>query len=187
MHISTPSDKAPVADTSGVPWYRELNRTHWFVLVVASLGWLFDTMDQQLFNLARRPAIVDLVGGATVAGTKPIAEYAGYATMVFMIGWASGGLIFGILGDRIGRVRTMIFTILCYSLFTGLSAFSVGLWDFAFYRFITPALGPHLPHVLPHIRDGLIVCGVFGVVYFVVAMIAGVPEARATLSRFKKR
>ncbi len=39
------------------PWYRELHRYHWFVLIVASLGWLFDTMDQQLFNLARRPAI----------------------------------------------------------------------------------------------------------------------------------
>ena len=34
------------------PWYRELTRYHWFVLVVAALGWLFDTMDQQLFNLA---------------------------------------------------------------------------------------------------------------------------------------
>jgi MFS family permease len=135
----TPSTSAakPAALDARRGWHRELTRAHWLVLIVASLGWLFDTMDQQLFNLARRPAIVDLVGGATAASTKPIAEYAGYATMVFMIGWASGGLIFGILGDRIGRVRTMIFTILCYSLFTGLSAFSVGLWDFAFYRFIT--------------------------------------------------
>jgi len=39
------------------PWWRELNRYHWFVLVVAALGWLFDTMDQQLFNLARVPAM----------------------------------------------------------------------------------------------------------------------------------
>ena len=66
-----------------------------------------------------------------------VAEYAGYATMIFMIGWASGGLLFGVLGDRIGRVRTMIFTILSYSLFTGLSAFAFGIWDFAFYRFLT--------------------------------------------------
>jgi MFS family permease len=94
-------------------------------------------MDQQLFTLARRPAIVDLVGGPAAAASLPVAEYAGYATTIFMMGWASGGLLFGILGDRIGRVKTMVFTILCYSLFTGLSAFSVGLWDFAFYRFIT--------------------------------------------------
>ena len=57
--------------------------------------------------------------------------------MIFMIGWAAGGLVFGVLGDRIGRVRTMIFTILAYSVFTGLSAFAVGFWDFAFYRFLT--------------------------------------------------
>jgi MFS family permease len=94
-------------------------------------------MDQQLFNLARRPAVVDLLGGAVVASPRDIAEYSGYATMIFMIGWASGGVFFGILGDRIGRVKTMILTILCYSLFTGLSAFSVEVWDFAFYRFIT--------------------------------------------------
>jgi len=123
------------AAASGVPWYRELNRSHWFVLVVASLGWLFDTMDQQLFNLARRPAITELLGpGAT---PSMIAEYSGYATTIFIIGWASGGVFFGILGDRIGRVKTMIYTILTYSLFTGLSVFSTGVWDFSVYRFLT--------------------------------------------------
>jgi len=122
-------------------WHRDLTRAQWFVLVVASLGWLFDTMDQQLFTLARRPAITELMRTSSSSGTPPsasaVAEYSGYATMIFMIGWASGGVIFGILGDRIGRVKTMLMTILCYSLFTGLSAMSVGVWDFAFYRFIT--------------------------------------------------
>jgi MFS family permease len=126
---------APSATSGG--WHRELTRAHWLVLIVASLGWLFDTMDQQLFNLARRPAVVDLLGGPSAATTNTVAEYAGYATTIFMIGWASGGVFFGILGDRIGRVKTMVLTILCYSLFTGLSAFSVGIWDFALYRFIT--------------------------------------------------
>ena len=46
--------------TSPTPWYRELSRYHWLVLLVAALGWMFDTMDQQLFNLARVPAIADL-------------------------------------------------------------------------------------------------------------------------------
>ena len=122
----------------GAPWYRELTREHWFVLVVASLGWLFDTMDQQLFTLARRPAVAELLSGrGTPATSGEIAEYAGYVTMIFMIGWAAGGLVFGVLGDRIGRVRTMIFTILAYSVFTGLSAFAVGIWDFALYRLLT--------------------------------------------------
>src|SRR5829696_9640120 len=96
------------------PWYKELNRYHWFVFTIASLGWLFDTMDQQLFNLARRPAIAELLGPG--ASPSTIAEYAGYATMIFILGWASGGVFFGILGDRVGRARTMIYTILCYSL-----------------------------------------------------------------------
>lgn len=130
-----PTVSTQPASTSSRGWYRELTREHWFVLIVASLGWLFDTMDQQLFNLARRPAIAELLGpGATPAA---IAEYAGYATTIFMIGWATGGVFFGILGDRIGRARTMIFTILCYSLFTGLSVLSTGIWDFSFYRFLT--------------------------------------------------
>jgi MFS family permease len=129
-------------------WYRELNRYHWFVLTVAALGWLFDTMDQQLFALARRPAMVELVGqkpaeGETISdeqkaeNLRVVNEYAGYATSIFLIGWASGGLFFGVLGDRIGRAKTMVWTILIYSLCTGLSALSVGFWDFAFYRFVT--------------------------------------------------
>lgn len=138
MHIGNQASTAP-AKSTGVPWYRELNRYHWFVLIVSSLGWLFDTMDQQLFNLARRPAIAELLG---LVPTDPrnsamITEYSGYATMVFMIGWASGGLVFGVLGDRIGRVKTMMMTILLYSLFTGLSVLSTGVWDFSIYRFLT--------------------------------------------------
>ncbi len=128
-----------VAPAVDVPWYKELTAHHWFVLVVASLGWLFDTMDGQLFNLARSPAITELLGARRGVAPSPseVAEYAGYATMLFMIGWASGGVVFGVLGDRIGRVRTMIATILCYSIFTGLSVFSTTVWDFSGYRFLT--------------------------------------------------
>ena len=139
MHISEPARISIPLSESRTPWYQELNRYHWFVLIVAALGWLFDTMDQQLFNLARVPAIRELL--TTSAGVVPsdriVAEYAGYATAIFLIGWATGGLFFGVLGDRIGRAKTMLWPILIYSLCTGLSAFAVGFWDFAFYRFLT--------------------------------------------------
>jgi len=59
-----------------------------------------------------------------------VTEQSGYATSIFIIGWAIGGLIFGILGDRIGRTKTMMLTIVLYSAFTGLSAFAVGVYDF---------------------------------------------------------
>ena len=56
MHFDTVPNPEPVDSGSG-PWFRMLTRYHWFVLAVAALGWLFDTMDQQLFNVARRPAM----------------------------------------------------------------------------------------------------------------------------------
>jgi MFS family permease len=129
MHADLPPSK-PILD-DGRPWWADLTRYHWFVLVVSALGWLFDTMDQQLFNLARGPAIAELHGSSNSQ------FYGGLATMIFIIGWATGGIIFGIMGDRIGRAKTMMLTILIYSLCTGLSALSVGFWDFALYRFLT--------------------------------------------------
>ena len=140
----SPGDVVPVVPAEFIPskpgrWTKELNRYHWFVLIVAALGWLFDTMDQQLFNLARVPAMKELLAPepGVAADQKDVDFYGGVATSIFLIGWASGGLLFGVLGDRIGRAKTMIWTILVYSLCTGLSALSVGFWDFAAYRFLT--------------------------------------------------
>jgi len=124
----------PESSVVNGPWWRALNRYHWFVLIVAALGWLFDCLDQQLFNAARVPAMRALLHTTDM---RTVTEYGGYATSVFLMGWASGGLIFGILGDRIGRAKTMVLTILLYSLCTGLSAASIGFWDFALFRFLT--------------------------------------------------
>ncbi|MHC5542866.1 MFS transporter, partial [Singulisphaera rosea] len=139
MHVESLQTPPGPSDVDKGPWYQDLTGYHWFVLIVASLGWLFDTMDQQLFNLARKPAITALlhVSASDKSMAGKINEYAGLTTMIFMLGWAVGGLFFGVLGDRIGRAKTMMMTILLYSAFTGLSALSVGVWDFAFYRFLT--------------------------------------------------
>lgn len=118
-------------DSDTRPWWRHLSRYHVFVLVVAALGWVFDCMDQQLFAISRGRAMA-----ALVPGEDPV-RWGSWATSIFLIGWASGGLFFGMLGDRIGRARTMLITILCYSAFTGLSALSTSFWDFALYRFLT--------------------------------------------------
>lgn len=120
---------------SPLPWYRILNRYHWWILIVAALGWLFDTMDQRLFLLARKPAMKELLGASAL--DADVTYYSGIATAVFLIGWATGGLIFGVLGDRWGRARTMLLTILIYSFCTGLSALSQHWWDFTIYRFFT--------------------------------------------------
>lgn len=129
------------ADSSAAtgPWYKELNKYHWFVLIVAALGWLFDTMDQQLFNLARVPAMRELLASSSGVSAQQadVDFYGAISTSIFLIGWAAGGLGFGIMGDRYGRAKTMMWTILLYSAFTGLSALSWDIWSFAFFRFLT--------------------------------------------------
>jgi MFS family permease len=122
---------SPTLDGRPERWWRLLNRYHWFVLAVAALGWVFDCLDQQLFALARQRAMT-----ALVPGEDPL-KWGGWATSIFLVGWATGGLLFGLLGDRIGRAKTMMITILVYSIFTGLSAASTTFWDFALYRFLT--------------------------------------------------
>src|SRR3954463_1133555 len=148
--ITTPSSNAPVATqvAAELPWWKHLNRYHWFVFAMACLAWLFDCLDQQLFLLARGSAMKFLLPVGT-----DLKLYGGYATSVFVAGWATGGLIFGAVGDRIGRAKTLTLCVLIYSVCTGLSAFSKGWIDFAMYRFIT----------------GLGVGGVFGLAVALVA------------------
>ncbi len=256
----------PSLSPRGRAWYRDLTRYQWWVLFLASLGWMFDTMDQQFFNLARGPAMAELLGydpvrigrgrlgaharedyspadldklveakllseaqrvqlsadrpagdkrpfpreqvasvigqealagryielgqenlaghpgetfdeagldklvGAKVIsaefrkklkseqsdGRIPRGQLAGLigenvakieiqqagrdVTTLFILGWAAGGLFFGYVGDRIGRVKTMALTILIYALFTGLSGVAQTWWQFALFRILT-ALG----------------------------------------------
>jgi MFS family permease len=129
LHFDAPDSRERTVG----PWYQDMQGYHWFVLLVASLAWLFDCLDQQLFNLARKPAMEDLLKGTDLN----ITAYGYYATGIFLIGWGTGGLIFGALGDRVGRAKTMMVCILIYSACTGLSALSQGFWDFGAYRFLT--------------------------------------------------
>jgi MFS family permease len=137
----------------GRPWYAEMTRFHWWIFIVAALGWLFDTMDQTLFRLSRQPAMTELLALSAPKVDDSMTEeqkteaknrhksvikyYSGIATAIFLAGWATGGLIFGILGDRWGRAKTMLITIILYSIFTGLSALSTNIWDYSIYRFLT--------------------------------------------------
>ncbi|HYE29876.1 MAG TPA: MFS transporter [Methylomirabilota bacterium] len=120
--------------SESTPWWRLLNRYHWFVFIFAALGWMFDTMDQQIFTASRSLAMKELMPGADF---ETQAKYGGYVTMVFILGWATGGLIFGTMGDRWGRVKTMGLTIMIYAVFTGVSALAKSWEWFAFGRFIT--------------------------------------------------
>jgi MFS family permease len=112
------------------------------VLFVAWLGWVFDSMDSTIYTLVLHPALNELLrspGGGAVS-QEAIGWYGGLILSIFLIGWALGGVVFGLVADRFGRTRTLIFTILIYAVFTGLAAFSADWKHLAFYRFLT-ALG----------------------------------------------
>lgn len=123
-------------------WYQGVPRYAWLVLIIAALGWLFDAMDQNLFNLVRQPSVKELLEGRVPAEQldEAVRQTAGMLTAVFLVGWACGGFIFGMLGDRLGRTRTMILTICIYALFTGLNGLVQTIPQYALCRFIT-ALG----------------------------------------------
>ena len=125
----------PAADTDvRLPWYRGIPRYAWLVLVIAALGWLFDTMDQHLFNVVRQVSVADLMHGSP---DEKVKQAGAQLTGIFLIGWAVGGFVFGILGDRIGRVRTMMFTVGIYALFTGLNGLVQNIEQYAACRFLT--------------------------------------------------
>ncbi len=136
MLVGIPDTHDDSMNTTG-PWWKLLTKYHWFVFVVAALGWLFDCFDQQIFVLTRVPAMESLIPRDTPNRATVVQQYGGYATSFFLIGWAIGGLFFGVLGDRWGRAKTMLVTILLYSIFTGLSSLATGFWDFAVYRLLT--------------------------------------------------
>src|SRR5665213_3762468 len=100
--LEPPLAPAPSASTH---WWKTLDGTQKYVFVMASLAWLFDCLGQQVFVIARNPAIAALMP----PGTAPdkLKEWGGYATTIFVLGWATGGLIFGAVGDRIGRARSL--------------------------------------------------------------------------------
>jgi MFS transporter, SHS family, sialic acid transporter len=112
-----------------------LRKEHWFVLMAAFLGWMFDGLEMGLFPVVARPAIQDLMR-ATTTSEHDVLQWISYLTALFLLGAACGGLIFGWMGDRIGRVRSMALSIFVYSGFTGLCYFAAAPWQLGACRFV---------------------------------------------------
>src|ERR1700756_3312049 len=115
------------------PWYRSLNREQWRVLIASNLGWLFDGFEIYAIFLTVGFALHQLLDPSQYAA---IPKYAGYILAGTVAGWATGGVIGGIIADYIGRKRTMMLAILAYSLTPGLSAFAWDWVSFAVLRFL---------------------------------------------------
>jgi len=122
-----------MSDTAVDKTERTSTGTLWLILLVAWLGWMFDGMEMGLYSLIAHPALKDLLH---TTDSKAIGPYVGLMFALFLFGASAGGFIFGRLGDKIGRVRTMIFTVIVYSIFTALSALARDPLQFGACRFL---------------------------------------------------
>jgi len=111
---------------------KRLTVAQWVVLLAAFLGWMFDGVEIGLFPLVVRPALQSL--GMT--DDAQIGQWNSVVVAAFLLGAAGGGIVFGWLGDKIGRVRSMVLSILIYSLFTGACALATQPWHLGVFRFL---------------------------------------------------
>src|SRR5579871_3119611 len=99
-------------------------------------GWTMDGMDSFILSLVLVPALREVLPRSGIpATTANVGYYGGLLFALFMVGWGIA-LIWGPIADRFGRVRTMMFSILCFSFFTLLAAFSTNIWSLAIFRFL---------------------------------------------------
>jgi MFS family permease len=110
----------------------------WTVVFAAWLGWGFDVFDGLLFNFVAPNCIPTLLGlqiGSSEARSATI-FWTGVLTSLLLLGWALGGILFGRIADRVGRTRTLMLTMLLYSIGTALCALAPNVWSLAAFRFI---------------------------------------------------
>lgn len=111
-------------------------RGKWMALIAALLGWTFDGFEIGLFPLVGPNALNELLKAEIAVSPAAKDDWFGVIMAVFLVGAATGGVVFGWLGDRIGRVRAMSLSIFTYAIFTGLCGFATAAWQIAALRFV---------------------------------------------------
>ncbi len=138
----TSTNRGPSHGTAARPGrhaHKRVSPQQWRSGIAAWLGWLFDGLDMHLYTLVATPFVAQLldVGDQRQAA---VGYYGSLIQAAFLVGWALGGGLFGRIGDRLGRARALMLTILTYALFTGLSFFAQTWWHLLICRFLA-ALG----------------------------------------------
>jgi len=128
----TSNGVAAALDTKA--WYSGLTAKHWRVLVASFLGWIFDGYETYALIVAIGPILLSLL---PPAARSQIGSYAGLTIGITLLGWGVGGVIGGTITDYIGRKRMMIYAILGYALFTGLTALAWNVEILIVLRFLT--------------------------------------------------
>jgi MFS family permease len=116
----------------------DLSRKQWTVLFAAWLGWGFDVFDALLFSYVAPNCVPTLLGltiGSPEAKSATL-YWTGLLTSLLLIGWAVGGVLFGLVCDRIGRTRTLMITMAMYALGTAACAFAPNIWWLMAFRAI---------------------------------------------------
>jgi len=115
-----------------VPLNRNQIRGFW----AAWGGWALDGMDSFIYALVLVPSLRDLLPHSGIAATKGnIGFYGGLLFALFLIGWGLA-FLWGPVGDKFGRIRTLMITIVWYSVFTFLSALVTNVWQLAILRLL---------------------------------------------------
>ncbi len=117
------------------PESSHIGRGKWLVLMAAFLGWMFDGLEMGIFPQISRPALTELLKGSADLKAA-MGWWNQFIAAMFLWGAAVGGLLFGWLGDKIGRVKAMAISILIYSAFTGLLYFVKSPTQIASLRFV---------------------------------------------------
>src|SRR5215470_12481869 len=107
------------------------SRILWPSFGSASLAWMFDAMDLAIFTLVLFPAVSELIGS-----TEPgaVAYTGGLILAGKLLAWGLGGIAFGVVADRVGRAKTMMMTVLIYSVFTGMSSLAQNWWQLLVFQ-----------------------------------------------------
>ena len=91
-------------------------------------GWALDGMDSFIYALVLTPALTELLPRSGIPATSAnVVSYGSILFALFLVGWGLS-MVWGPIADRYGRVRTLILTILCYSVFTFLAAIVSNVW-----------------------------------------------------------
>src|ERR1700758_1467388 len=118
--------------TAGPNLTSNQRRSFW----AAWAGWALDGMDSFIYALVLTPAIRELLPRSGISATPDhVVSYGSVLFALFLIGWGLS-MIWGPIADRFGRVRTLALTILCYSIFTLMSAFATTIWQLAAFRLL---------------------------------------------------
>jgi len=119
--------------------FLDMNGYQWTVVLAAWLGWGFDIFDSILMNYVAPNAVPTLLGlqiGTPQAQSATL-FWTGILTSLLLVGWAVGGIIFGKVADRIGRTKTLLITMLMYSVGTAACAFAPNIWVLVLFRIVS--------------------------------------------------